>query len=137
MLNLINLPKHMVINIFLQFNNAQKVDEADIQRIKWDEDYLKKHVDSNIRTALRGFWKDLCQTTYEIYDKNGITKDDAIEMCRSHDENAKKGPNAHPLTDLQSKKQEDAKKKQQEQVEEAKKNKLASLEQQCKNENIS
>ena len=72
------------------------INKADVHRVKWDKEYINSLPDAS-KDFLQHIWEDIQIKPYELFNFDGITKQDCIHMCLEHDEIAKAN-GKHPLT---------------------------------------
>lgn len=95
----------------VRFEKPQEIKPEDIMQIKWDQEYLE-NLSLFIRTYLRKRWEDLCkQPSSIIFDIDGISKEQCLEMCKEHDKIISTGKK-HPISADQHRLNEENKQKQ-------------------------
>ena len=93
------------------FEHPVEIKEEDIVRVKWDEEYLENLPETS-KELLQEKWNKIKEKAIEPFNKSGITKEHALEMCKDHDKEANKAKPKHPLTDDQIKQNQTNKEKQ-------------------------
>ena len=95
---------------FVEFEIPERIAEEDLRIPKYGDEYLKHIKQSEyFETVL----ETLSKVPYNEFNKDGITQENGLDMCKEHDENAKYNKK-HPQTAGQIKQQELNKLKQKE-----------------------
>ena len=95
---------------FFEFGSLQEIREEDVNPVKGGKEYLNFIDQLGVFTNIL---RKNDEKPYAEFNKNGLTKDNCIQMCVEHD-NFVKNKQPHPLTDDQIKQQILAKNKQKE-----------------------
>lgn len=96
------------------FKYPEKLEKTDIKRAKWDTEYINSLSPTSLNDLLDNSEEIMKQKFYTIFDKIGITKEEALRICKEHDEIVKKD-GKHPLTENQIKQNKQHKEKQNKQ----------------------
>jgi hypothetical protein len=81
---------------YVPFDQPIKLDKNDVQPVKWDKEYIAR-LSSKTLDELTFLWKEIENEPVISFNKDGVTSEDALQMCLAHDATIAQGK-PHPMT---------------------------------------